>query len=94
MRHRFTLGTLALAALVIGTGGYNLAARQVTPTLVKDINLAAMSALGSTVKPVAMNGVAYFVANDEVSDDELWPSDGTAAGAVVPKRIKPGNAPP
>ncbi len=39
-----------------------------------------------------INGEAYFGANDETHGDELWESDGTAAGTALVKDIDPGAA--
>src|SRR6516164_3533609 len=41
---------------------------------------------------VAMNGALYFSANNGVNGNELWKSDGTAAGTVLIKDINPGSA--
>src|SRR5207244_3151648 len=43
-----------------------------------------------TSAPVAMNGVLYFSATDAAHGDELWRSDGTAAGTYLLKDIRPG----
>ena len=45
-----------------------------------------------TSAPVAMNGVLYFSASDAAHGDELWRSDGTAAGTYLLKDIRPGTA--
>ena len=37
-----------------------------------------------------MNGTLFFTANDGVSGNELWKSDGTAAGTVLVKDIYAG----
>ena len=37
-----------------------------------------------------VNGVVYFAANDGVHGQELWKSDGTAAGTVLAKDVNPG----
>ena len=39
----------------------------------------------------AMNGVAYFIANDGSDGQELWKSDGTAAGTAMVSDIAPGS---
>jgi len=38
-----------------------------------------------------VNGILFFVANDGVSERELWRSDGTDAGTVMVKDINPGS---
>jgi ELWxxDGT repeat protein len=56
--------------------------------LVKDINPGAGTSIASPVRPmVAMNGNLYFAANDGTHGEELWKSDGTAAGTVMVKDI-------
>jgi ELWxxDGT repeat protein len=82
-------------ALEYGTGnietvgltgeGYagNLAA-----TLVKDIAPGTFSGAVSDLTNV--NGTIFFTADDGVSGQELWKSDGTAAGTVLVKDINPG----
>ncbi len=37
-----------------------------------------------------VNGVLYFVANDGITGQELWKSNGTEAGTVLVKDIAPG----
>jgi ELWxxDGT repeat protein len=39
-----------------------------------------------------LDGVVYFAANDGIHGDELWRSDGTAAGTYMVKDIEPGLA--
>jgi ELWxxDGT repeat protein len=39
---------------------------------------------------VAANGTLFFVANDGIHGEELWRSDGTEAGTVLVKDIRPG----
>lgn len=42
-------------------------------------------------KPVAINGTLYFVGEDAAHGRELWKSDGTVAGTVLVKDIRPGS---
>ena len=37
-----------------------------------------------------MGGTLFFTANDGIHGLELWKSDGTAAGTVLVKDIRPG----
>ena len=39
-----------------------------------------------------MDGTLFFRANDGEHGDELWKSDGTAAGTVLVKDINPGGS--
>ena len=60
--------------------------------LVKDINPGSSSSLdywGSSLTNV--NGTLFFTANDGTSGNELWKSNGTAAGTVLVKDINPGS---
>jgi ELWxxDGT repeat protein len=41
--------------------------------------------------PTVANGVLFFVANDGIHGVELWKSDGTSAGTVLVKDIRPGS---
>lgn len=41
---------------------------------------------------VDVGGIAFFVANDGVSGNELWRSDGTLSGTAMVKDINPGSA--
>src|SRR5262249_21130950 len=40
-----------------------------------------------------VNGTLFFTANDGTTGVELWKSDGTEAGTVLVKDIRPGNSP-
>jgi ELWxxDGT repeat protein len=59
-----------------------------TPQMVLDINTKTPSANPSGM--VAIGSTAYFAADDSVSGDELWRSDGTIAGTTLVKDIFPG----
>jgi ELWxxDGT repeat protein len=43
-----------------------------------------------TSPPLAFKGMLYFAANDGVNGEELWRSNGTAAGTSLVKDIRPG----
>jgi len=59
------------------------------PTLVKDINLLPPSSFPRSL--VAVGNVGYFAAHHGVTGEELWRSDGTAAGTFLVKDIRPGS---
>jgi ELWxxDGT repeat protein len=61
-----------------------------TPTLVKDILPGSSSGYLSTEPLVALGEVVFFNANDGVHGNELWRSDGTAAGTYMLLDIRPG----
>ena len=60
-----------------------------TLTLLKDINPGAASS--SPTDFTTVGGTTYFAANDGVHGDELWKSNGTAAGTVLVADIDPGS---
>jgi ELWxxDGT repeat protein len=59
------------------------------PTLVKDINLLPPSSWPADL--VAIGNIVYFTTYTGVNGQELWRSDGTAAGTVLVKDIWPGS---
>jgi ELWxxDGT repeat protein len=62
--------------------------------LVKDINTNTSYLAGDSFPYhlTNVNGTLFFTANDGTHGDELWRSDGTAAGTVLVRDINPGNA--
>src|SRR5262245_41433484 len=76
----------ALVAILIGSSNH-LGAQPAY--LVKDIN--QVGALPPPQYFVDVNGTLFFVADDGVKGRELWKSDGTAAGTVLVKDIRPGS---
>jgi ELWxxDGT repeat protein len=64
-------------------------------TLVKDINPGSADSVPDYyegVKPTVLNGILYFAASDGVAVQELWRSDGTAAGTYMLKNVSPAYA--
>lgn len=63
-------------------------------TLAGSVNLKSFVSQGlNSPTPVTVIGdIAYFMADDGVSGNELWKSDGTVAGTVLVKDINPGKA--
>ena len=63
------------------------------PSLVKDIYPGASGPYPHNSFPdklTNVNGTLFFIANDGTTGNELWKSDGTAAGTVLVKDIHPG----
>lgn len=62
-----------------------------TPTLLKDLNLAPQVDLPtSPASLTAVGSTLFFTATDTTHGRELWKTDGTAAGTVFVKDIRPG----
>jgi ELWxxDGT repeat protein len=80
-RRRPRRGRLALEQLEDRT------APALVTNLVKVINPTGSSNAGPMVN---VNGTLFFSATDGVNGQELWKSDGTAAGTVMVKDINPG----
>ena len=76
---RLVLGSLLLPGALL------------SQTLVKDINTTSTNPSSSIGLGVAIGGTAYFSAVDSVNGQELWKTDGTAAGTVLVKDINPGS---
>ncbi len=61
------------------------------PVLVKDIQTGSAPSLDDyDAESLVIGNTLFFVANDGVTGDELWKSDGTAAGTVLVKDINSG----
>jgi ELWxxDGT repeat protein len=59
--------------------------------LLKDINTTPTTSGSSPAGIVDVGGVTYFSANVEGYGEELWKSDGTAAGTVLVRDIRTGS---
>ncbi len=60
--------------------------------LVKDIRATGIHLSSDPLNLQAINGHVYFSADDGVHGNELWRSDGMAAGTVLVQNIAPGRA--
>src|SRR5688572_636252 len=82
-------GLIATFALLSGAPAHPQSAP--VPNRVKNINPRTM---GSNPMPgVVVGTTAYFVANDGISGDEIWKSDGSPAGTQLLKDISPASLP-
>ncbi|MGX9728586.1 MAG: ELWxxDGT repeat protein [Candidatus Electronema sp. VV] len=77
-----------IAAAVLLLALPPLSAEAAEPYLVKDINPSTFNSM-SEFPGVAVGSVYYFAASDGMNGEELWRSDGTAAGTVMVKDIYP-----
>jgi ELWxxDGT repeat protein len=59
--------------------------------LVADINTTPSSSGLTSVGPIAVGSTLFFRDSDPVHGEELWKTDGTAAGTVLVKDINPGS---
>jgi ELWxxDGT repeat protein len=94
----FAVGRSVFFRATDGTTGYELWMSDGTEAgtvLVKDISAGSGSGLPDVCSdPPAFarfQGAVYFQATDGVIGKELWRSDGTDAGTVLVKDIRPGN---
>ncbi len=61
------------------------------PELVRDINLIVDPSVSSSPSNfVEVNGTVFFTATTPNEGTELWKSDGTSAGTVLVRDIRPG----
>ena len=84
-RLKWSIVSGSLAALVVAAGGSPLRAQ--TPYLVKDIDPVSTSFPKTLTRA---GDVTFFNAREERHGNELWKSDGTAAGTVLVADIVPG----
>lgn len=75
-----------LLAIVLNLFGWNISAQE----MVKDIALGYNTSYPSLL--CTTNGVVFFAADDKVNGNELWKTDGTAAGTVMVKDINPAGS--
>jgi ELWxxDGT repeat protein len=62
-----------------------------SPYLVKNISaMDSWGSLGTGTEILGIGDTVYFVAEDILTGNEVWKSDGTAAGTVLVKDIYPG----
>ncbi len=90
--HRRHAGFLTLVAILAHLLGAVAVRAQTGPArVVKDINTARTSGSGSSPTGfIEFRGEAYFTAYTLDTGQELWRSDGTEAGTVLVKDIRPG----
>jgi ELWxxDGT repeat protein len=83
----------------VGNDGYNVHGSELWKSdgteagtvMVKDIRTGPESAFGyHEADFMNVNGTLFFKADDGVSGTELWKTDGTPAGTVLVKDIRPG----
>lgn len=91
------IGGLALFQADDGTNGYELWRSDGTRTgtvLVKDINSTSPGASSSegTGYNTVVGSRLYFIADDGVHGEEIWRTDGTAAGTRLVRDIRQGSA--
>ena len=85
---RFLLMSLCITCLC--GGGATTALGASVPVLIKDINTRIKN--NSNIRNLAAAGnTLFFTAYDQAHGNELWKSDGTAAGTAMVKDILPGS---
>ena len=84
------LGSVALFAATVSGAGRELCVTDGAggTYLLKDLRTGAASS--EPVQPVRIGGAVLFSAFDDATGEELWVSDGTAAGTALLKDIQPG----
>ena len=86
-------GTLLFSAREVPTGRelWKSDGTNAGTVLVKDINPLGNAFIGAGNGHFTLhNGTVLFQARDNVNGSELWKTDGTAAGTVLVKDIRPG----
>ncbi len=101
MRHPVAAAILLGLLALLAPAPSARAAAPPSPFLVADLNHLPVESDGLPLptadsvvgtQPVAMAGVLYFAATDPAHGEELWRSDGTAAGTWRVSDIRPGPA--
>jgi ELWxxDGT repeat protein len=80
------LGAICAAAALAALAASAPAQAAGSPQLIKDINPTGSS---NPSQMTVVGSTLYFAANDGVHGNELWKSDGTAAGTKMVKNIRP-----
>lgn len=87
-------GTICFGAYDIVNGGELWKTDGTTSgtVLIKDIKSGSGNSIATTggMSFVNSNGTLFFTADDGINGTELWKSDGTAAGTMMVKDIRPG----
>src|SRR5262245_12087861 len=87
-------GTLFFSAVTVTTGWelWKSDGTAAGTVMVKDINLGSSSGDSSWPSSLTnVNGTLFFTAWNGTTSMELWKSDGTTAGTVMVKDIRPGD---
>jgi ELWxxDGT repeat protein len=89
IKPRFPIALAALAATVVLAAPAAAAPGDLGVAMVKDIN-PTPGFSGGASQLTLFNGIVVFVADNGSDGQELWRTDGTAAGTVMVKDINPG----